>query len=176
MVETEIERKFLVYAPDVVLDWPEQFLEQNYLAIGEDHSEIRIRNSGCDDCSLTVKKGTGLERMEAEIPITSQQYLELFHFKVGTIEKVRYRAPDNFEIDLYRRPQITPGFYIVEKEFPSREAAEAFTKNIAESLAVLFSNQLRACIEVTEDLRFKNQVIAEKGFPLEVFEQLLQSV
>ena len=102
----EIERKFLVArAPDLLEDCPSDQVEQGYLAIEGDETEVRIRRKG-NASYLTVKRGTGLERTEIEIEIGGAQFDELWPLTdERRISKRRYCVSvegGKAEVDVYR--------------------------------------------------------------------------
>jgi CYTH domain-containing protein len=124
----EIERKFLVAAvpaPDVLGDGVP--FRQGYLA-GEGDVETRIRITP-DTAWFTVKAGRSVSRVEVEIGVDVAEAEALWPHTVGRrLEKVRYRVPVDggvAEVDRYAGP--LEGLWTVEVEFPSEDAATAFT-------------------------------------------------
>ncbi len=139
----EIERQFLV---EDLPPLPEQYeeLRQGYVAF---LPEIRIRAIGKEHFVLTVKRGDGLVREEWETEITEQEFISLAgRLYPGTcmIEKRRYRIPlgKEWTAELHVHDGHLKGFSYVEVEFPTVEAAKAF------SPPEWFGR------EVTEDARF----------------------
>jgi adenylate cyclase len=152
----EIERKFLVRELPADLDrHPASSINQGYLAIGPDGSEVRLRWRG-EQASLTSKRGHGVARDEAEIEITQAQYETLWPLTQGRrIEKTRYKIAAGerlvIELDIYGG-ELT-GLVVAEIEFPSRSEADAF---VAPSWLGP---------EVSEDDGYKNQRLATDGRP-----------
>lgn len=108
----EIERKFLVDVEDVsALDRDaDRILNivQGYIAVGNG-KEVRVRTAtvlsptrkGESECTLTVKAGGDLERVEIEVPIGCDEAEKLFAFVEGRlIKKTRY-VLGRWEIDVY---------------------------------------------------------------------------
>ena len=90
----EIERKFLVDAvPDDLDGRRSSSIEQGYVAIDPDGTEVRIRRR--DGAStLTVKSGGGLARVEEELAIGDAAFARLWPLTAGRrIEKVRHVIP-----------------------------------------------------------------------------------
>jgi adenylate cyclase len=153
----EIERKFLVEAPPGDLgEHPSSALEQGYLAIDADGTEVRIRRR--DGASiLTVKSGGGLVRVEEELPIDDAVFERLWPLTEGRrIEKVRHLIPAGppglvIELDVYGGDLA--GLVVAEIEFASEADAGAFAPP-----AWLGP-------DVTGDARFKNQRLAVDGRP-----------
>lgn len=154
-VSKEIERKFLVESLPENLDlYPHQEINQGYIAVTEDGTEIRLRKMG-EEYFQTIKSGSGEIRNETEIKITKEQFDALWHITEGKrLEKIRYHIPYGeqiIELDVYRGP--LDGFISAEVEFPSSEAGEQFTP------PEWFGK------DVTKDQRYKNQSIALNGLP-----------
>jgi adenylate cyclase len=153
----EIERKFLVGAvPDDVGDHPASALEQGYVAIDADGTEVRIRRK--DGAStLTVKSGGGLARVEEELPIDDATFERLWPLTEGRrIEKVRHVIPTGepdiaIELDVYGG--ALDGLVVAEVEFPGEDEARAYTP------PPWFG------ADVTGDGRYKNQRLAVDGRP-----------
>jgi adenylate cyclase len=130
----EIERKWVADCrPDALTpDLHGTHLRQGYLAEDGDVN-VRIRISD-DWARLTVKAGSSAARTEVEVDVDRAEAEQLWPFTDGRrILKTRYRVPldatlgeglvaevDVFEGDL-------AGLCLVEVEFPSEEAAAAFT-------------------------------------------------
>jgi adenylate cyclase len=72
----EIERKFLVDRRPSDIDLTSAALRQGYLVIGDD-GEARIRDAG-GAFTLTVKSRGSLSREEHEIPLSREQFGELW--------------------------------------------------------------------------------------------------
>lgn len=135
----EIERKFLVPErsedPDgpggpggeVLPEGREFEVRQGYLVLGPEGAEARVRQQG-EDCSLTVKRGTGLVRGEWETPLTREQFDALWPATEGArVAKTRRVVP------LGRHEAVVDTFHgrlaglrTVEVEFADPAEAAAF--------------------------------------------------
>jgi adenylate cyclase len=151
----EIERKFLVPEPPADLGrWPSTRIEQGYLAIGADGTEVRVRRRD-GTATLTVKGGRGRSRTEEEIGIDAERFERLWPLTEGRrLEKTRYVIPAaglELEVDVYAG--ALTGLTVAEVEFAGEEEASAFEP------AEWFGR------EVTDDARFKNQRLACDGVP-----------
>jgi adenylate cyclase len=153
----EIERKFLVAEPPSDLSrWPSSAIEQGYLAVADDGTEVRVRRRDGKAAVLTVKSGGARRRVEEEIDIEPERFARLWPLTDGRrIEKTRYEIPANdgavIELDLYTGD--LDGLVVAEVEFDSDEKAEAF------AAPPWFER------EVTDDPRYKNQRLACEGPP-----------
>src|SRR5690348_15214115 len=102
----EIERKFLVHAfPSRLEGAPSTRIEQGYLAIADDGTEVRIRRRDAATW-LTVKAGGGRSRLEEEIEIDAERFARLWPITEGRrVEKTRYLIPGSgdvtIELDVY---------------------------------------------------------------------------
>ncbi|MEK7537735.1 MAG: CYTH domain-containing protein [Patescibacteria group bacterium] len=151
----EIERKYLVKSlPDNLEDLDHAEIDQGYLAITPDGTEVRLRRKG-EKFYQTVKSGSGKSRFESEIQITPEQFQALWEATSGKrIAKTRYHIPHEdrlLELDVYHGS--LDGLTSVEVEFPDEEASEKFVP------PEWFGE------EVTEDSRYKNQQLALAGIP-----------
>jgi CYTH domain-containing protein len=152
----EIERKFLVAEPPSDLDrWPSSAIEQGYVAIAADGTEVRVRRRR-GAAELTIKSGGGRARAEEEIAIESDRFERLWPLTEGRrIEKTRYEvdadAGATIELDVYAG--ALDGLVVAEVEFDSEAAADAFEP----------PDWFGA--EVTDDARYKNQRLACDGAP-----------
>jgi adenylate cyclase len=152
----EIERKFLVpELPPGLERWPATRIEQGYLAIGDDGTEVRIRRRN-GDAVLTVKGGEGRSRTEEEFAIDDGRFARLWPLTEGRrLEKTRHviAASDglNIEVDVYLGGLT--GLSVAEVEFDTEAAADAFAP------PAWFGR------EVTDDAGFKNQRLASEGIP-----------
>src|SRR5438046_9904333 len=73
-VSREIERKFLLKKlPPDLRHFRSRTIEQGYLSVKNDGSQIRLRKSGRRH-SLTIKRGRGLARQEIEIDLTGDEF------------------------------------------------------------------------------------------------------
>jgi adenylate cyclase len=152
----EIERKFLVpEAPDDLDRHRSTAIEQGYLAIADDGTEVRIRRRD-GSATLTVKAGGGRSRIEEELEIDEDRFERLWPVTKGRrIEKTRYEIPtdDGLTIELDVYDGALAGLVVAEVEFDSEDAADAFTG----------PDWLGR--EVTDDQRYKNQRLACEGAP-----------
>ena len=153
----EIERKFLLPAPPDDLDrHPSTAIEQGYLAVHPDGTEVRVRRRG-GAATLTVKSGGGKVRAEEELALADADFERLWPLTEGRrIEKVRHVIPTDIpgveiELDEYRGD--LDGLLVAEVEFPGEDEAHAFTP------PPWFG------ADVTDDRRFKNQRLAVDGRP-----------
>jgi len=127
----EIERKYLVRElPEGLDSYPHVEIEQAYLCTSP---TLRIRRMG-DRYILTVKQHlrvpgtTAIHNREEEFPLAPESYALLRTKCEGVpVAKTRYKIPlDGLtaELDIFHgRHQ---GLTLVEVEFPSTEAANAF--------------------------------------------------
>jgi adenylate cyclase len=152
----EIERKFVVSELPPVLERSRSSrIEQGYLAIADDGTEVRVRRRD-GAAVLTVKSGGGRSRLEEEIAIDAERFARLWPLTEGRrLEKTRYLIPAGtgltIELDVYSG--ALTGLRVAEVEFGSEEAADAFEP------PEWFGS------EVTDDARFKNQKLACEGAP-----------
>lgn len=127
----EIERKYLVGSLPENLDaFPHVEIEQGYLCTSP---TLRIRRMG-DFFILTVKEKvhsltSAIVNREEEFFLSSESYARLRGKCEGImVEKTRYRIPVGkytAELDIFHGRH--EGLLLVEVEFPSVEAANAFT-------------------------------------------------
>lgn len=152
----EIERKFLVRELPPGLDRSRSTrIEQGYLAIADDGTEVRIRRRD-GAAVVTVKGGGGRSRLEEEFEIGAERFARLWPLTQGRrVEKTRHLLPGGsgltIELDVYSGSLA--GLMVAEVEFGSEGAAEAFEP------PEWFES------EVTDDPRFKNQKLASEGAP-----------
>ena len=152
----EVERKFLVWeVPPALHRHPASAIDQGYLAIDSDGSEVRLRRRA-ERTYLTSKRGRGLVRSEAEVEISQAQFDALWPLTEGRrIEKTRYEISAGqrrvIELDVYGGG--LEGLVVAEVEFPTRAEAEAF------DAPPWFGP------DVTDDERYKNQRLATAGLP-----------
>jgi adenylate cyclase len=147
----EIERKWLVTEVPAVLDGcPSRVIRQGYLALEPGGTEVRVRD---DDGrrSLTVKSAGGLSREEVDIPLSDEQFAQLWPLTEGRrVEKRRIclRLDDGAlaEVDVFEG--ALKGLVLAEVEFDSEGAAARF-----EPPAWMGR-------EVTDDPRYKNRNLA----------------
>jgi CYTH domain-containing protein len=152
----EIERKFLVRELPAGLEGSRSTrIEQGYIAIGGDGTEVRVRRRD-GAAVLTVKSGGGRSRLEEEISIDGERFSRLWPLTEGRrVEKTRHVIPEGagltIELDVYSG--TLAGLMVAEVEFPSEDSADAFEP------PGWFGS------EVTDDARFKNQKLACDGVP-----------
>ncbi len=132
----EIERKFVVKdpPPHVLRAIPER-VQQGYLSIGSNGSEVRVRKvtpaeekGGSNNrYSMTIKAGSGIVRDETNIELTLEQFEKLWPQTEGRrLEKERRRIPYDghcIELDTFSG---SPQLMVAEVEFSSTEAAQSF--------------------------------------------------
>jgi adenylate cyclase len=147
----EIERVFKVrQLPKNIEQYPSENIAQGYLAIDVTGSEVRLRKIG--DRYFETYKGAGrLQRRELEIELSPDQFNTLWLGTEGRrIEKIRYQINEGGQkIELNVFQGNLEGLVLAEVEFPSREKSEEFEP------PDWFGD------EVTEDIRFKNQNLAQ---------------
>lgn len=155
----EIERKFLVRERPPGLERSRSTrIEQGYLAIAGDGTEVRIRRRD-GTAVLTVKGGRGRTRSEEEIEIDAERFARLWPLTEGRrVEKTRHLIPAGagltIELDVYAGGLT--GLIVAEVEFGSEGAADGFEP------PEWFGS------EVTDDARFKNQKLACDGAPADL--------
>jgi adenylate cyclase len=158
--KTEIERKFIVREdPPGLGEHPSSTLEQGYVAIHPDGTEVRIRRAAGASV-LTVKSAGGLVRVEEEFPVDDAVFERLWPLTEGRrLQKVRHLVPAEppglvIEVDVYDGDLA--GLVVAEVEFASEDDARAFAPPPWLGR------------EVTADPRFKNQSLAVEGLPADV--------
>ena len=147
----EIERVFKVrQVPKNIEQYPSENIVQGYLAIDVTGAEVRLRKIG--DRYFETFKGSGrLQRRELEIALSQDQFNTLWPATEGRrIEKIRYQIDEGGQkIELNVFWGNLESLVLAEVEFPSREKSEEFKP------PDWFGD------EVTEDIRFKNQNLAQ---------------
>ena len=124
----EIERKWVADRPPTAeLLGGGTALRQGYIAIDGDVA-VRVRIAPAK-AWLTIKGGgDGLDRTEVEVELDLAEAEDLWRHTGGRrLEKTRHRVPvDEYtaEVDVFG--DALAGLCLVEVEFPSVEAAEAF--------------------------------------------------
>jgi adenylate cyclase len=117
---------------------------------------VRVRRSDRGN-ALTVKRGSGLARAETELELSPEQAEALWPLTEGRrIRKRRHRVPADgttIEVDVYG--DELEGFTVAEIEFPSEEASGRFDP------PPWFGPEL------TDDPRYRNERLAERGIPEE---------
>lgn len=150
----EIERKFLVdELPERGLLSPTS-IDQGYLAVGSDGTEIRVRRKG-GRYYQTVKRGEGLSRLQVEVTLSGEQFEAMWPLTEGRrVEKARYEIPYGghvIELDVFRGD--LEGLIVAEVEFESVEQSTRFEP------PDWFGE------EVTEDAGYQNRNLALHGRP-----------
>jgi CYTH domain-containing protein len=152
----EIERKFVLAGPPKGLDaHPHARIEQGYIALDPNGTEVRLRRKG-EARRLTVKSGAGLKRTEDEGDIEAARFDALWPLTEGRrVVKTRYEVPleDGLvaEVDVYH--EALDGLVTAEVEFDSESASE------------LFAAPEWLGREVTGDKRYANKALAVDGLP-----------
>lgn len=149
----EVERKFRLRRLPDLSGTDADPIEQGYLAVGAD-GEVRLRRKG-ERTLLTVKRGRGLSRGEAEVEVSREQFETLWPLTDGRrLRKRRHVLPhDGLEIEVDVYEDELEGLIVAEVEFDSEEQAREF-----EPPAWLGD-------EVTGDERFLNESLAVDGAP-----------
>lgn len=149
----EIERKFLVRElPREVRAQAATRIRQGYLS--SEPAEVRVRSRDDREHELTIKSIGGLERTEVTLPLTPEQFEELWALAHASVEKSRslYGVDDwTAEIDVYGGKLA--GLVVVEVEFPSPADAIGFEP------PAWFG------AEVTENPRYRNAALAAAEAP-----------
>lgn len=148
----EIERKFLVQGdpPLDLEEHPYETIEQGYIAIDPDGTEVRLRKKD-GELKLGVKSGPSRARVEEELELDPQTFESLWQLtEHRRLRKRRFVIPadGNLEIELDVYDGGLAGLMTAEVEFPSEGEAEAF-----EPPAWLGT-------DVTGDARYSNQSLA----------------
>jgi CYTH domain-containing protein len=154
----EIERKWLVENVPAEVEsgrWDTSKLEQGYLAVTGD-VEVRVRRADGGDAWLTVKSAPALTRVEEEMVLEDGAFERLWPLTEGRrLVKHRYsREADRgvaLELDIYEG--ALNGLAVLEVEFPSEDAARAFTPPDWVGR------------EVTGEVAYANQTLALGGLP-----------
>ena len=127
MPPMEIERKFTVKAlPENLDSYPFHLIEQAYL---NTDPVLRIRRQD-DEYFLTYKSKGLMSREEYNLPLTADAYEHLKPKADGIlITKDRYVIPEKdglfIELDVFHEEY--EGVLLAEVEFPTEEAANAYT-------------------------------------------------
>ena len=148
----EIERKFCVRKMPNLAACTGVEIAQGYLAVGG--TEVRVRRKG-DQFYQTVKMGTGVKRTEVEMALSRAQFDLLWPLTAGRrVKKVRYELTEGkwtIELDVYRGR--LKGLVVAEVEFES----------VAESARFVPPPWFGR--DVTDDDRYKNANLAQRGLP-----------
>ena len=150
----EIERKFCVREMPNLTARSGVAIAQGYLAVDAAGTEIRIRRKG-GQFYQTVKMGAGIKRTEVEMALSRAQFDLLWPLTAGRrVEKVRHVLTEGkwtIELDVYRGR--LKGLVVAEVEFASMVESTRFVP------PPWFGR------EVTDDDRYKNANLAERGLP-----------
>jgi CYTH domain-containing protein len=152
----EIERSFVVTGEVPSGADRVERIEQGYIAIDRDGTEVRIRRRG-GTLTLTVKSpDAGRTRTEEEIELDETRFEHLWPLTVGRrLAKDRhlFALPGGLtaELDVYLG--ALAGLQVVEVEFPSQEDSDRF------EIPGWFGR------EVTADQRYRNRELAAHGLP-----------
>lgn len=152
----EIERSFVIERDPPIAAERVERIEQGYVAIDTDGTEVRIRRRG-SALTLTVKSGDeGRTRVEEEVTLEEERFERLWPLTVGRrIVKDRHlfalTGGLTAELDVY--VGALAGLRVVEVEFASEEDAERFR------VPDWFGR------EVTNDQRYRNRELALHGLP-----------
>jgi adenylate cyclase len=149
----EIERKFTIdEVPDGLLEGRGSAIRQGYLSI--EPVEVRIRSYDGDSHELTVKSLGGLSRTEVNVPLTADQFEELWQLVERVVEKIRHDLElggHTVEVDVYGGK--LEGLVVAEVEFST------------EREAVDFARPPWFGTEVTDDKRYRNAALAAADGP-----------
>lgn len=128
----EVERKFLVEELPELNEEQHHCvrIEQGYLAIEPDGTEVRLRNNDNYDFELTVKTTGDLVREEITASLHALDFRNLWRATEGRrVIKDRWRIPldeeNKAELDLFHG--TLQGLAIVEVEFETVSESEDFT-------------------------------------------------
>ena len=152
--DVEIERKFLVSHAPADLP-PGEPIEQGYLAVAPDGTEVRIRRRA-GRSTLTIKSGPARVRVEEELDIDDRRFEALWALTAGRrIAKTRHLVPlgDELTAELDVYAEELDGLLTAEVEFASEQASADFAP----------PDWLGH--EVTGDARYANQSLALHGAP-----------
>jgi len=149
----EIERKWVLAAPPPLEDKPFDEIRQGYLFSGA--AELRVRRAG-GRCFMTVKREAGAKaRDEWETEIPEWTFDAIWPETKGKrLRKRRYswrEGRHKLELDIYEGK--LEGLIVLEAEFRSKKSRDHFT----------LPGWAAGAIEVSDDPRFRNEVLAEHG-------------
>ncbi|MET8546254.1 CYTH domain-containing protein [Kitasatospora sp. NPDC004799] len=155
----EIERKFLLGAFEPPATAVRQHIEQGYIAIKEDGTEVRLRRIGGSRVLGIKRRASAAEgspvRIEVERELGEEEFAELWPATEGArLIKDRYTFEASgvtVHADVYQG-ELT-GLRTAEVEFGSEAEAEAF------SAPDWFG------AEITGVKAYKNQTLATRGLP-----------
>ncbi|MFJ9440541.1 hypothetical protein ACIRRH_01570 [Kitasatospora sp. NPDC101235] len=154
----EIERKFLLGSFEPPETAVRQHIEQGYIAIKDDGTEVRLRRIGGSGVLGVKRKASSAGapvRIEVERALGEQEFTELWSATEGArLVKDRYTFDSSgvtVYVDVYQGELA--GLRTVEVEFGSEAEAEAF------SAPDWFG------AEITGVKAYKNQTLATSGMP-----------
>ena len=147
----EIERKFLIdRAVAAARGADAERIEQGYLAV-DGAVEVRVRRRERRGCTLTIKAGSGLRRIERELELADDAFAELWPLTDGRRVVKRRAVLDRIELDLYEG--ALDGLAVAEVEFDSEHEAADWQP------PEWFGREL------TGDERYANRALACHGAP-----------
>ena len=158
----EVERKFLLSTLPSFLDGQSfKSIRQGYIAVEAGGNEVRVRAKG-KEYWLTVKSSGTLHRTEVELPISKEDFVQLWSLTgKRQIEKHRYEIEQDgkmIEVDVFKGN--LNGLILAEIEFETIEEATAFQP---------FTWLTK---EVTQHQEFKNRNLAN----LDNYQSILTSL
>ncbi len=127
--DPEIERRFTLDRSDAIntLEHAEDaelgVVRHIYLHDAEDELELRV-SQGVNGYTATLKNKGTVERSELEVPISAQAY-EAYNDSLAVVEKLVVEMDNGYEIGMFKG--ALSWLSLVELEFTSHEASEAFT-------------------------------------------------
>lgn len=150
----EIERKFLIdknKANEIIKKAQNKSeIEQFYVKFGDEEERFRKRDSKFFH-TIKRKIDNGLKREEIESEITKEEYETNLIDRIGQfVRKTRYEVVFFdlvFEIDFYK--ESLQGLCVCEIEFKSESQAKSF-------VPPSFLGR-----EITDDIKYKNQMLAK---------------
>ena len=153
----EIERKYLLRGfPPLPADSERSEIEQGWLPAVADGTRERLRRQTTTEGVIfysTVKRGSGMSRIELERELSAEEFAEKWPRTAGSrIRKERYRVPAGaltWEIDRF----LDLPLVVAEIELPSEDARFEIPAWLASSIVR----------EVTLDARYTNRALAEAG-------------
>lgn len=133
MIQTEIETTYLASSlPDGINDLEGREIIDTYFPANVAHPRLRIRQKG-STYTLTKKTqvtlGDASTQTEENIDLTKEEFNALNTGSGKTVSKIRYEIPIGeytAEVDVFTGD--LKGLVLVDVEFPSTEARDAFVK------------------------------------------------
>jgi len=125
----EIEKKYLVQEiPFDLADYPFKKIEQGYLSVEPEGTEVRVRRIG-DEFFITAKSSGVVTRSEYEFSINRRNYDGLMEMTSGRqVQKRRYFIPHGkFTIELDVFEGKLKGLITAEVEFKNEAEADKFS-------------------------------------------------